>query len=172
MDFTQLAEQRYSVRSFSDKPVEQEKINLILEAGRLSPTACNRQPQRVLVLQSPESLEKLRRCWNGRFHETLAMLVCFDDSECWQRDYDGKKSGDVDASIVAVHLMLKASELGIGSTWVMHFNPEAVKEEFNLPDNIIPVALLPMGYPADNAGPAAFHSSKKPLEQTVFFEKL
>lgn len=100
MDFLELAETRYSVRKFSPHPVEREKLEAILRAGQVSPTACNNQPQRVLVAQSPEALERVRRCSVHHFGETLALLVCFDKTECWTRDYDGSPSGEVDASIV------------------------------------------------------------------------
>lgn len=169
MDFAQLAESRYSVRKFSPRPVEEDKINAILQAGRLSPTACNLQPQRVLVAQSPEALERVRRCSVHHFGETLALLVCFDQTECWTRDYDGSSSGEVDASIVTTHMMLAAWELGIGSTWVMHFIPEAVRQEFKLPENWVPVSLLLMGYPAEDAEPSHLHSQKKPLEETAVY---
>lgn len=167
--FLELAENRYSVRRFSDKPVEKEKLELILKAGQVSPTACNYQPQRVYVLQSPEAMEKLRKCKTSDFGETLALLVCCDKDECWKRDYDGKPSGEIDAAIVATHMMLEAWELGIGSTWVMHFMPEAVRSEFRIPENEEPVALLVMGYAAEGAHPARLHAQKKPLEETVRF---
>lgn len=167
--FMKLARERYSVRRFSDKPVEGEKLARILEAGRVSPTACNYQPQRVYVLQSPEAIEKLQKCKTSHFGETLALLVCCDTGECWRREYDGKPSGDIDAAIVAAHMMLEAWELGIGSTWVMHFIPEAVRNEFSLPENEEPAALLVMGYPAEDARPSRLHAQKKAPEETVKF---
>src|SRR5690606_8491368 len=126
------------VRKFSNKKVEQEKVDLILQAGNVAPTACNRQPQKIYALQSEESLSTLQKCKFSHFNETLAFIVCYDSSECWERDIDGKNSGDIDASIVATHMMLEAWEVGIGSTWIMHFIPEAIIEEFKLPENIIP----------------------------------
>ena len=168
-DFLELAKSRYSVRRFSDKPIEGEKLELILRAGQAAPTACNYQPHRVYVLKSPEALEKLQKCKTSRFGETLALLVCCDTGECWKRDYDGKPSGDIDAAIVATHMMLEAWELGIGSTWVMHFMPEAVRAEFCLPENEEPAALLVMGYPAEDAHPSRLHAQNKPLEETVKF---
>ncbi len=117
MDFLELAKQRYSVRKFCDKKIEQDKIDLILEAGRIAPTAVNYQPQRILVLDNQQSLDKLGECTPYRFQETLALLVYYDQTVSWKRKYDNKDSGEIDASIVATHMMLQAASLGIGSTW-------------------------------------------------------
>lgn len=95
------------------------------------------------------------------------MLVCFDKNECWKREYDKKSSGDIDASIVCTHMMLEAANLGVGSTWVMHYIPEAVREEFTLPDNLESTALLVMGYPKDVAKPSPLHLKIKPIDETV-----
>lgn len=165
--FMELVRKRYFVRKFSDNPIEQEKLDLILTAGQLAPTAHNSQPQRVYVLQSEEALEKLQKCKMSHFGETLAILVCADTNVCWKRDYDGKPSGDIDAAIVTTYMMLAAQELGIGSTWIMHFIPEAVKEEFGLPDNEEPVSLLVMGYPAADSKPSPLHSKRKDLTEIV-----
>ena len=170
MDFLALAQNRFSVRSFADTPVEQEKIDAILRAGQAAPTACNLQPQRILVIQGEEALAKYRKCTVCHFDAPLAILTCYDRESCWTREYDGKASGDIDAAIVTTHMMLEAASLGVGSTWVMHFIPEAIREEFQLLDRYEPVSLLAMGYPSEEAKPYPGHSSKKPLEETVFFD--
>lgn len=170
-DFLTLARERYSVRSFKADAVGDEVIKKILTAGQLAPTACNRQPQRILVINSAEGLEKLRKCTECHFNAPMAMLVCYDRDDSWKRSYDGKDSGDIDASIVTTHMMLEAAALGVGTTWVMYFIPEAVREEFSLPDSYEPVALLVMGYPSDEAKPYAGHTAKKSLEDTVSFNK-
>lgn len=167
MDFLELAKKRFSVREFSDKQVEQEKLELILRAGQAAPTACNNQPQRIYVFQSTEALEKLQKCKLSHFGETLAILVCADMKTCWKREYDGKTSGNIDAAIVTTHMMLEAQELGIGSTWVMHFIPEAVRAEFGLPDCEEPVSLLVMGYAAIDSKPAPLHMQRKGLKEIV-----
>lgn len=168
-DFLQLAKDRYSVRDFSSKPVEPEKLEKILMAGQAAPTACNLQPQRILVIQDEEALQKMRKCTKCHFNAPLALLVCYDKEECWKREYDGKNSGDIDASIVATHMMMEAYSLGIGSTWVMYFIPEAVKEELKLPDTYEAVSLLVMGYPSENVKPHANHLNRKKREETVFY---
>ncbi|GAB6085929.1 nitroreductase family protein [Alkaliphilus crotonatoxidans] len=169
MDFLELAKNRYSVRKFSDVKVEKEKLNMILEAGRVAPTAVNYQPQRILVLNSDEDLSKLEHCTPYRFQQTLALLVCYDENVSWKRKYDNKDSGDIDASIVATHMMLEAANLGIGSTWVGHFDPQAIRETFNIPANIIPVVLLLLGYPSDDASPHPYHSKRLDLSKTTFY---
>lgn len=169
MDFLSFAERRFSVREFSAEKVEREVIEKILKASQLAPTACNRQPQRIFVLESEDSLAKLRKCTLSHYNAPLAMLVCFDKNECWKRDYDGKASGDIDASIVCTHLILEAASLGVGSTWVMHYIPEAVREEFCIPDELETTAILVMGYPKDGVKPNPLHYKNKPLSDTVKF---
>lgn len=169
MDFMKLAAERYSVRKFSDRAIEQEVIDKILKAGHLAPTACNIQPQRIMVINSPEGISKVKKCTICHFNAPAAMLICYDKNECWHRNYDGKSSGDIDASIVTTHMMLEAYALGVGTTWVMHFNPEAVMVEFALPDNLEPVALLVMGYPAEDAKPYPGHTEFKPMEDIVTY---
>ena len=169
MDFIELVKERYSVRKFSDKKVEKEKLDLILEAGRSAPTACNYQPQRILVLNNEEDLSGLSSCMPFNFNQQLALLVCYDKTISWKRKYDNKDEGEIDAAIVTTHMMLQASELGIGSTWVGHFDPEKVKETYNIPEHIVPVAILLMGHPADDADPNKLHYERLDLSQTVLY---
>ncbi len=171
MDFLTLAAERYSVRKFKDEQIGQESIDKILKAAQLAPTACNFQPQSVLVINNAESLGKLKNCTKWHFDCTLAMLVCYNKDVCWTRRYDNTQSGVVDASIVTTHMMLEATELGIGSTWVMSFDPAVMRTEFEIPGNIEPVALLVMGYPADDAEPNKLHTQYKPLEELISYNK-
>ena len=172
MDFLQLAAQRYSVRKFQEKKLPREALESILKAGMLAPTAHNNQPQRILVIDEPKGLEALDRATKCRFGAPDALLICYDKDACWKRDrYDGKASGEVDASIVTTHMMLAAADLGIGSTWVMHFDPVAMRREFSVPEEYEPVALLVMGYPAPDAAPAPGHSTFEPEEKLVFYNR-
>ena len=170
MELMQLMKDRWSVRSFTNQPVEEEKLLQILQAGRLAPTACNNQPQRVLAVRSREGLERWARCTKCHFNEQLVLIVCYDKKQSWKREYDGADSGFVDASIVTTHMMLEAQSLGIGSTWIMYFIPEAVRCEFDLPENLVPVSVLAMGYAAENAVPSPRHAQRKELPETVFYE--
>lgn len=170
MDFEKLITERYSVRSFKPEHLPQEIIDKIIKAGHLAPTGCNYQPQRVLVLNSDESIEKLKGCTKCHFGAPTAMLVCHNKDESWKRPYDGAISSPVDAVIVATHLMLAAQNLGVGSCWVMHFDPQKMRSSFNIPDNIEPIALLVMGYPSDNAKPLDLHFKTRPISETVFYD--
>lgn len=167
MTFLELAKNRYALRGFSSKPVEKDKLDMILEAGRLAPTACNNQPQSILVLQSQEALDKLKKCTPCHFDAPMALIICYDKNVSWKRHFDKKEHGDIDASIVCAHMMLQAAEMGLGTTWVCHFDPAAVIREFSLPDNIIPSSILPLGYAADGAEPAPMHTQRKPVSETV-----
>lgn len=170
MDFLTLASERYSVRKFSDKHLEKDVIDKILKAGHVAPTGCNYQPQRILVLNSDESAEKLKKCTKCHFNAPTAILICYNKDECWTRKYDGATCGTVDASIVTTHMMLEAAEIGVGSTWVMHFDPFAMREAFHIPENFEPVALLVMGYPASDTEPLHLHYESRPMEEVIFYE--
>ena len=167
MDFMTLAAERYSVRKFNNKKLEKEVIDKILKAGHIAPTGCNYQPQRILVLESDEAIEKLKKCTKCHFNAPNAMLICYNKDECWTRKYDGKNCGVSDACIVTTHMMLVAFETGVGSCWVMHFDPNAMKEEFNIPENIEPVALLVMGYPHEEAKPMDLHYQYRDIDEVV-----
>lgn len=169
MEFLQLAKERHSVRKFSDKKVEREKLDLILEAGRVAPTAVNYQPQRVLVIENEESLGKLKSCTPYHFNAPLVLLVCYDTSVSWKRNHDNKDMGMVDATIVATHMMLEVHSLGLGTTFVAHFDPEAIKKSFELPDYLVPVSLLPIGYASSDSKPHILHSKRHDIKDTAFF---
>ena len=135
----------------------------------MAPTAVNFQPQRILVLESEESLAKLKECTRYHFEAPLAFLICYDNTVSWKRAYDNKDMGEVDASIVATQMMLEITNLGLGTTWVGHFDPDAVIEKFELPENIIPVALFPIGYPANDSAPNPRHNERLEIAETVKF---
>lgn len=167
MDFTELAAQRYSVRNYADRPVEPEKIQAVLEAGRLAPTAKNLQPQRIHVIQSPEALAKIREVTRFAFNAPVVLICCGDVTKGWVNPYTQFNHTETDVAIVNCHMMLKATELGLGSLWVGMFDPQKVTDTFELPEQEIPFALLLLGYAAENAAPAPAHSVRKPLSETV-----
>jgi len=170
MDFEQLITERYSVRGFKPEHLPQEVINKILEAGHKAPTGCNYQPQRILVLNTDESIAKLKGCTKCHFNAPTAMLVCHNKDESWVRKYDGALSSPVDAVIVTTHMMLEAHNIGVGCCWVMHFDPAAMREAFGIPENVEPVALLVMGYPSEDAKPLDLHFESRSIEETVFYD--
>ena len=169
MNFEELCNERYSLRKFSPKAIEQDKLDIILEAGRKTPTAHNFQPQRFFVLRSPEALEKIDRCTACHFNPPAVIVVAYDKNEAWDRETDGKNHGEIDAALSAAHIMLQAADLGLGTTYVGMFEPEKILENFPQMEGLTPIALLPIGYPAEGAHPSRLHNDRKPIEKTVFY---
>ena len=168
MTFFELAKSRYSVRNFQNTPVEEEKLNLILEAGRIAPTACNNQPQKIYVAKSKESREKLASVCPCTFDAPVILVVCYDHTRNWKSKLmPGYESGETDAAIVCTHMMLQAADLGIGSCWVGYFNAQAISDALGLPEQVTVSALLPIGYAAENAKPAPLHTQYRSFADTI-----
>ena len=167
MNFAELSAQRYSLRKFSDRPVEDALLQQVLEAGRNAPTAHNNQPQRIFVFRSPEALEKADACMDCHFHAPVVIAVGYDPKESWHREHDGKDHGEIDASIAVTQMMLQAADLGLGTTYVGMFDPEKLTAAFPEMAGLVPIAMLPLGYPAEGAHPARLHTDRKPMEQLV-----
>ncbi len=165
-DFLDMAEQRYSVRSYSDRPIEKDKLDRILRAGQVAPTAVNSQPQKVFVIQSPEAMEKAKRVTRFTFGAPVILLVCSDRDRAFVMK-DGQYMGTVDATIATAHMMLEAWAEGIGSCWVRGFDRDDAVREFGLPDNLVPEAMLPLGYPSDEARPGPKHAENLPIDEMV-----
>ena len=169
MNFSELTKARYSVRSYQSRPIEDEKLECIIDAGRVAPTACNFQPQRIFVVKSEENRKKLASVCRFTFDAPVILVVAYDRDACWKnKRMDLHPSGETDAAIVTTHMMLAAFEQGIGSCWVGVFNSEEVKATLGLPENLTVTALMPMGYPAPDATPAPFHTQIKPKSETVW----
>lgn len=160
MDFMEIAKKRYSVRSYSDRKVEKEKLDKILEAAHVAPTAANRQPVRLIAVQSEEGLAKIGK-GTKLFGAPLAIIVCADHTKAWVRSYDGKHTCDIDASILTDHMMLQATELGLGSVWICWFKPDVIREEFSLPDNLEPINILAIGYSNEEPADPERHSEMR-----------
>ena len=168
MTFLELAKSRYSVRSFQNTPIEEEKLNQILEAGRIAPTACNNQPQKIYVAKSKESREKLASVCPCTFDAPVILVVCYDHTRNWKSKLmPGYESGETDAAIVCTHMMLQAADLGIGSCWVGYFNAQAVSDALGLPEQVTVSALLPIGYAAENTKPAPLHTQYRSFADTI-----
>mgnify|MGYP002580450879 CR=1 FL=1 len=172
MNFLDIAKTRYSVRSYKDKRVEKEKLEQILEAAHVAPTAANLQPVRLLVVQEKEGLDKISEAANI-YSAPLAIIVCSDHSIAWKRPFDNKQTTDIDASIVTDHMMLEATELGLGTVWVCFFKPDVIKKEFQLPDNLEPINILAIGYGKGIAEDSERHSETRiPMEELVSYDYL
>ena len=167
MDFEKLCGERYSLRKFDARPVEQEKLDLILESGRSAPTAHNNQPQRIFVIQSPEALEKADACMDCHFPSPVIIAVGYDPKASWHREHDGKDHGEIDATIAATQMMLQATDLGLGTTYVGMFRPVDLIKAFPEMEGLNMTAILPLGYPAEGAHPAKLHAMRKPMEELV-----
>lgn len=157
------------IHKYLDKPIEQEKLTMILKAGQFAPTAGNFQPQKIYVLQSEEARKTISQITPGLFNAPCALLVCYDANRSWKCPLDGYDSGQDEAAIVTTHMMMEAWELGIGSVWVRAFDGNVVSRVFSLPDNIKVAAMLTLGYPADDSKPGPMHYSSKPLDDIIKF---
>lgn len=150
MTINEICNIRESVRDYSSAPVEAEKLSYVLEAARLAPSACNRQPYKMLVLESEEAKARMNAIVS-RFSWTqgapLLILICADHSQEWVRSTDGKQHGDIDCAIAAEHICLAAAEQGLGTCWICSFDAKATAAALDLPENLEPVILLPLGYP-------------------------
>ncbi|HAL74200.1 MAG TPA: nitroreductase [Clostridiales bacterium] len=171
MSFIELAKKRYSTRNYLPKPVSDSDLGLILEAARVAPTAKNLQPQRLLVIRSAEGLQKLQM--RARIYGApLAIVTCADHRLSWKRPFDLKDHADVDASIVQDHMMLQAAELGLGSVWICWFDPQVLRREFNIPDEIEPISILAIGYEGGTPKSPDRHATDRiPLEKMVVYNE-
>ena len=160
MNFLELARKRCSVRQYSDRSVEPEKMDYVLEAARLAPSAVNKQPWRILLIESEEKRQQLQDCYDREWFKQapLYLIICGNHVESWKRAEDGKDHVDVDVAILTEHLCLAAAEQGLGTCWVCNFNVARCKQLFDLPDDLEPIVLLPLGYPADES---VFEGEKK-----------
>ena len=168
MDFMELAKARYSVRKYDARPVEREKLDYILRAGSIAPTAKNLQPQRIYVLQSENALKKIAELTPCGFGAKTVLLFTYCVDEEWKNPLqEGVRSGVEDVSIVATHVMLAAASLGLGTCWVNFFANRRLDEELGIPGNERSVLLMPVGYPAADSVPSAMHEKCRPLSETV-----
>ena len=150
-NFLELVKARYSARAYSDRVVEQEKIDYILECARLAPSAVNFQPWRFIVVESEEKRTALHACYAQEWFQQAPLYigVCGDKSQSWTRRRDGHDHADIDAAIATEHICLAATEVGLGSCWVCNFRPQVVNEVLGLEGEVYPVAIVPLGYATD-----------------------
>lgn len=171
MDFLELAKKRYSERYFDPRPIEQEKLDRILEAGRVVPTACNYQPQHFYVIRSKEALSTLKRVTYFHYNAPMMILVCYDARKVWKTDndryYRNYNSGEQDASIAATTMMYEAEELGVHTIWIRGFDSKTVADAYGLPEYMIPVMMLGLGYPNERAKAHQAHFEREPIEEFV-----
>ena len=169
MEFKDVAKNRYSCKKYSERKVDRARLNEILEAGRLSPTAKNLQEQRIYVVESEENLAKIDKATPCRYGAPTVLVVAFDKNNVFTYPSGKRDSGIEDASIVATHLMLAAANEGVDSCWLNFFDPDVLARDLGLPENEEILMLLDLGYAAEGAGPLPNHSSRKPLSDTVSY---
>jgi nitroreductase len=153
MDFLELTKKRYSVRAYKPDPIEDDKLQKVLEAACLAPTACNLQPFQFIVIHTKGKETELRRIYSDSWFVQAPIVICACGipSQSWVRS-DGKNYCEVDATIAMDHLILAAADLGLGTCWIGAFNPDAAREVLSLPDDVEPIAFTPLGYPNDQPG--------------------
>ena len=166
MEFTEVIENRYSCKDYTDKQVEKEKLTKILEAGRVAPTAKNLQEQKIYVVQSKEYLAKIDACTPCRYHAPTVLVITYDKNNVFTYPGEKRNSGVEDATIVAAHLLLAAYNEGIDSCWINFFDPQKIAQELNLPENEEVVMMLDLGY-GKQKEPLANHYLRKELDETV-----
>lgn len=172
MEFYDLLRKRYAARQYSEQKVESSKLAEILEAARIAPTAKNLQPFKIIVCDNEESLGKLSKAANI-YKAPLALLVCGDMEKAWHREWDGKLSQDIDTAIITTHMMLEATNQGLDSVWVCNFKPDILKEEFSLPDNLVPVHILVLGYAqGERPSLSRFKERRKAMAELVSYNRL
>lgn len=167
MNFTEICNRRYSVRSFSTEKVEESKIAAMLTLARLAPTAMNGQPYEIFVAQSDDAIEKLRDATNCLFGSTAVFIICKDKNKAWRNRASGEEEVLQDIGIITATLMYAAVEQGLGATYVCAFDPDKIKKAFGLPENLIPESLLPVGYAAEDAAPSSRHGLRRDLNEFV-----
>jgi nitroreductase len=168
MEFTDVINRRYSVRSYRSDPVTDEQLAQVLEAARLAPTAANRQPFRILVIHTDDREAELQQIYPSEWFTQAPLLICVCSipGKAWER-HDGKNYADIDATIVMDHLILAAVNLGLGTCWVAAFDAPTARRVLNIPDEWEPIAFTPLGYPHDQAKP----KTRRLLSELVVYDR-
>ncbi len=170
MDFKTLIEKRYSVRKYKSESISDELLSEVLDAGRMAPTAVNKQPFFFIVVNEKNKLEALYNAYPREWFATApqVIVICGDHQAAWKRGNDGKDHTDIDLAIATDHMTLRAAELGLGTCWVCNFDPKPVKKALSLPEHIEPAVLLPIGKPAEAEAPS---KKRKALSDIVRFNE-
>jgi nitroreductase len=169
--FLEIARKRYSCRNYDSRPVEQEKLELILEAGRVAPSAVNFQPWLFYVIRETDELLKFHAAYHREWFRTApcVIVICGDHVQSWKRKADEKDHSDIDVAITTDHMTLQATELGLATCWVCNFDTDKTRELLGLPDYLEPAVILPVGYPLDEVNPDRHGEKRKPLSEIVSY---
>ena len=169
MDLLNLISKRRSVREYTTDEIEQEKIDYMIECARIAPSAVNFQPWKFIIVKSPEKKALLHQCYHREWfsYAPLYIIALEDTTQSWKRSSDGKDHGEIDVTIAVEHIALAAVEKGLGSCWVCNFNVDLCKQLFNLPENLVPIALIPIGYPAKETEEVTNRKSSQEITETI-----
>ena len=168
MEFEDIIRRRTAVRKFSEKKLDKEKLDKILEAGRLAPTAKNNQPIKIYVLNSNEAIIKLDKATRCRYGSSTVLLVCGNKETAYHRG--NYSTYEMDSCIVATHMILEATNIGVDNIWVELFDENILREEFNIPDELTPICLLPLGYKSDDCPVNPLHNIRKDIKEIVEYK--
>lgn len=170
MDFRELVAARRSVRAYRADPVPEALLLEVLEAARLAPSACNRQPFRVLVVRTAGREAGLLRVYPKPWfvEAPIVLAVCAVTGEAWVRSrHDGWSAAETDATIATDHMLLAAADRGLGACWISSFDPAAAREVLGLPEGVVPVSFTPLGWPRDTA----VSKERRPLAELVRYDR-
>ena len=168
MEFEDIIRKRTSVREFSDKKIEKDVLDKILEAGRLAPTAKNNQPIKIYVVSSDEGVAKIDKASRCRYGAPTVLIICGNKDEAYHKgDYT---TYEMDSCIVGTHMMLEATNLGVDNIWVESFDEAILREEFDIPNEFTPVFLMPLGFKTEDCPMNPLHGTRKALEEIVEYK--
>ncbi len=168
MEFEDIIRKRTSVRKFSNKKLEQKVLDKILEAGRVAPTAKNNQPIKIYVVNSSEGIDKIDKASRCRYGAETILIVCGNKENAYHKgDYT---TAEMDSCIVATHMMLEATNIGVDNIWVESFDENILIEEFNIPNEYTPFLLMPLGYKAEDYPINPLHYKRKTIEDIVEYK--
>ncbi|MEN8157223.1 MAG: nitroreductase family protein [Bacteroidota bacterium] len=171
MRFLELAANRYSCRSYDSREVEADKLERVLEAGRIAPSAVNFQPWHLFVIRGVSELERIYPVYHREWFRSApcVIVICGDHSQGWKRRSDGKDHTDIDVAITVDHMTLQATELGLATCWICNFDPAATSDLLGIPEHLEPSVILSLGYPLDKVDPDRHGEKRKPLSEIVTY---
>ena len=166
MKFLELVKSRISVREYTSKEVDIEKLEYIIECARLAPSAANYQPWQFIIVKNDDVKCSLHECYHAKWftEAPVYIIACADVSQSWKRSTDGKEHADIDVAIAVEHICLAATEQGLGTCWVCNFDAQKCSEILKLPTNIQPVAIIPIGYTTQEI---SRNPNRKPTEEII-----
>ena len=168
MEFEEVIKKRTAIRKFSDKELEKEKLDKILEAGRLAPTAKNNQPIKIYVVQSNEGIDKIDKATKCRYGAKTVLIICGNKEQSFKKD--DFTTYEMDSCIVATHIMLEATNLSVDNIWIEAFDENILRKEFNIPEELVPVCLLSLGYKAEDCPMNPLHNIRKSIEDIIEYK--